>query len=57
MMKKCKVILVDDVPTKVRISATSFVPEEKVKYNRAKKKAEDREKIEKGYEKWLDREE
>lgn len=53
-MKKCKVILVDDIPTKVRISAMTFVPEEKVKYNRAKKKAEDREKIEKGYEKWID---
>lgn len=56
--KKCKVELVDEVPEEIEIVAIDFdITEEKVKYNRAKKKQEDRKKIDEGYGKWLDEKE
>lgn len=52
--KKCKVELVDDLETGVEINFTDFAydPKEKDKYNRAKKKQEDRKEIERGIEEW-----
>ena len=55
--KKCKVQLVDDLETGVQILFTDLeVYEqkrtEKDRYNRAKKKEEDRKQIERGIEEW-----
>lgn len=55
--KKCKVQLVDDLETGVQILFTDLeVYEqkrtEKDRYNRAKKKEEDRKQIERGVEEW-----
>ena len=57
--KKCKIEFVDDLETGVQILFTDLeVYEqkrtEKDRYNRAKKKEEDRKDIEKGYLKWED---
>ena len=50
--KKTKVELVDELPLEIEVTFTDFVPEEKVKYNRAKKRAQDRKEINEGYVKW-----
>ena len=50
--KKCKVKLVDQVYSGIEIRFTDIEVEEK--YNRAKKKNQDRKEIEKGYFKWED---
>ena len=54
--KKFNVELVDELDTGVEIAFTDFAydTKEKDKYNRAKKKQEDRKEIEKGYFKWED---
>ena len=50
--KKCKVKLVDQVYSGIEIRFTDIEVEDK--YNRAKKKEQDRKDIEKGYFKWED---
>lgn len=50
--KKCKVKLVDQVYSGIEIRFTDIEVEDK--YNRAKKKHQDRKDIEKGYFKWED---
>ena len=50
--KKCKVKLVDEVYSGIEIRFTDIKVEDK--YNRAKKKEQDRKDIEKGYFKWED---
>lgn len=50
--KKCKVKLVDQVYSGIEIRFTDIEVEDK--YNRAKKKEQDRKDIEKGYIKWED---
>ena len=50
--KKCKVKLVDKVYSGIEIRFTDIEVEDK--YNRAKKKNQDRKDIEKGYFKWED---
>ena len=53
--KKCKVEIVDNLNTGIEIKFSDFEIKEKEKYNRAKKKEQDRKDIEKGYFKWEDR--
>lgn len=48
--KKCKVKLVDQVYSGIEIRFTDIEVEEK--YNRAKKKNQDRKEIERGFEEW-----
>lgn len=55
--KKCKVEKVDDLELEIDVDFIDFIPEEKEKYNRAKKKQEDRKEIDEGYNKWLDEKE
>ena len=55
--KKCKVEFVEEVELEIDIAVTDFIPEEKEKYDRAKKKAEDRKEIDEGYIKWLEEKE
>lgn len=52
--KKCKVEIVDNLNTGIEIKFSDFELKEKEKYNRAKKKEQDRKDIEKGYFKWED---
>ena len=57
--KKCKVQLIDDLETGVQILFTDLEvyeqkKTEKDRYERAKKKEQDRKDIEKGYLKWED---
>lgn len=54
--KECNVELVEELPLEIDVAVTDFIPEEKEKYNRAKKKAQDRKEIEDGYNKWLEKE-
>lgn len=55
--KKCKVEFVEEVELEIDVAVTDFIPEEKEKYDRAKKKAEDRKEINEGYVKWLEEKE
>lgn len=52
--KSCKVELTDDLQLEIDVAVTDFIPEEKQKYSRAKKRQEDRKEIEEGYNKWLE---
>ena len=52
--KKCKIEIVDNLNTGIEIKFSDFELKEKEKYNRAKKKEQDRKDIEKGYFKWED---
>lgn len=52
--KKCKIEIVDNLNTGIEIKFSDFEIKEKEKYNRAKKKEQDRKDIEKGYFKWED---
>lgn len=55
--KKCKVEFVEEVKLEIDVAVTDFIPEEKEKYDRAKKKQEDRKEINEGYVKWLEEKE
>lgn len=55
--KKCKVELVDELETGIEIAFTDLQvyeqkKEKKEKYDRAKKKDQDRKDIERGFEEW-----
>lgn len=54
--EKCNIEFVDDLENGIEIAFTdfSYEPPEKEKYERAKKKQQDRKEIEKGYLKWED---
>lgn len=49
---KCNIELVDELNTGIEINFTDFSYEPKEKYNRAKKKQNDRKEIERGIKEW-----